>query len=284
MSADNRTNFADAYDRGAHHAKVTPQTVNNTTVLLGRAPNGNHLIDSLERFQTAPSSPRGTFTFYDPASFAAYVNGHKGAGTRLFVDGGADKLAIEVVFDGHEPTTNIPGWHRHRAKLVTRTTDEWDTWLEQDKEQMNQADFSEFIDENMADIAAPAGADLLEIIKKFKVTRNISFAGAINLDNGSTQLQYDEQVSAEGSARQQIVVPEKFTLGLWPFEGSTGQKVSVTAKFRYRLDGPRLAVWYVLYRPDQVIESEFNARIADVAALTSLQPLFGDAPAAIAAL
>ena len=60
------------------------------------------------------------------------------------------------------------------------------------------------------------------------------------------------------------MIPEEFTLGLAPYEGSDVFKV--VARLRYRITEGRLELWYDLRRPHTVLEQVFTDAVAAVQA------------------
>lgn len=214
-------------------------------------------IQSLEGFLPAPVSVRGELQVYDAASFVDYVQRFKDADTVIF----ADKVArsFTAVLDYH--AVGAPRWGRHRAVLAARETEAWKRWTAQDGEKMNQADFAQFIEDNIPDIAKPAGAELVEIARTLEAKKDVQFQSVIRPQNGSVNFHYSEQV--QGNARGgDLAIPEEFILGLIPFEGC--EKYKVVARLRYSIQaGGRLARFDLL-RLEDIVEEAFAEITGDV--------------------
>jgi len=78
----------------------------------------------------------------------------------------------------------------------------------------------------------------------------------VRLDNGQTQFNYTEQMSANAGVTGQLEIPEEIQLGLQPFRGS--EFYDTKAKFRYRIREGKLVMWYDLVRPAKIAETAFN--------------------------
>jgi uncharacterized protein YfdQ (DUF2303 family) len=216
-------------------------------------------LQSLEGYLTAPVSVRGDVNVYDADSFANYVNRFKDADSVIFADKAAHTFT--GVIDFHK--TAEARWGRHRAVLVARQTEAWKRWVGADGEKKNQADFAQFIEDNIPDIAAPAGAQLVEIARNLEAKKDVNFTSVLRPQNGSVNFHYQENV--QGAVRGgDITIPDEFILGLAPFEGC--DKYRVTARLRYRIEsGGRLAMWFDLLRVEDIIEQAFAEIHDDIA-------------------
>jgi uncharacterized protein YfdQ (DUF2303 family) len=118
--------------------------------------------------------------------------------------------------------------------------------------QMSQADFARFIEDNAPDCVAPSAADMIEIARSLEAKKAVNFSSAVRLDNGQSQLTYEETIQGT-AAKGRLVVPELFDIGSPVFEGDG--RYAVTARLRYRIaEGGKLSLWYDLVRPHKIIE------------------------------
>jgi uncharacterized protein YfdQ (DUF2303 family) len=237
-------------------------------------PNGYQVTDLsglVGRLLEAPRRIKQAVTCFDVPSFITYVSRFLGAGTTLFSD--IRQLRCLAILDYHGPS--VPGvpephWCEHRATLQLRHTPEWLTWFNASGMAKTQTDFATFIEDNLPDIAEPAGATVLEIVRQLEVRKSVSFSGAVRLDNGQHQLSYQEDVQGS-SAKGSLTIPETFTLGLEPFDGSA--KYRITARLRYRMAEGKIALWIDLLRPQDVLDSAWEDVQKQIIAGTSLTPL-----------
>ena len=217
-------------------------------------------VKSLERLLAAPQRTRAVVTARNVEGFTDYIRLHAQPGTTVFAWAG-DK-SFGGVIDYHGP--NDPRWCSHRVVLTLIKTPEWTTWVGKDGVKMGQEEFSEFIEDNLQDVASPAGADLLEVAMELRATKSLNFLSSVRLDNGQTQFKYEENIT--GSARKGTMeIPSTFTLGISPFEGTC--KFEVAARFRYRINDGKLVLFYNLLQPTRVLDAAYlieRQRIADL--------------------
>lgn len=271
------SDFQDAFNEGkAQTRAVIPAALLGALTVIVN--DGSEEIVSLEKFLDRPSQKRGTVTFHDETSFSAYVLAHQDGRSRVFADVGGQKLV--AVLDHH--SSEGPGWGRHRAILATKQSKPWLAWMGINKNAQWQVAFAEFIENNLRDIAAPAGAEILRMVNTFQAKRSVTFDQAQNLTNGSVQLAYHDAVTATGAGgdKGMVEIPKEFILALYPFE--TGQanvtKFQVTARLRYRLGDGAVKLWVDLLNPEDVIETAFLDRVQAIEKATGTPVWRGDAP------
>lgn len=220
------------------------------------APNGT--VQDMEPFLKDPVDARATVALTDATSFIAYVNRFKQGGTLVFADLTGRKF--EAVLDYHVAGADgiAPRWGRHRATFACTPTPDWLIWDAANNKAMSQEDFARFVENNLPNIAEPAGADLLQIALTLEAKKSVDFRSSARLDNGQTQFRYEETIEGRATGTQQgaITIPTNFVLGLEPFAG-TGLK-RVDARFRYRLKDARLSMWFELVRAEDVLRRAFE--------------------------
>lgn len=230
-------------------------------------PKGYRLHD-LEHMLPQPSRKRGTTQLTDAQSFIHVVNAQKDGDTSLYST--LNPPSFTAVFND---TAEYPGWGDHRATYVPPLSTEWNTWLGASGRQMAQADFAQFIETNLPDIAEPAGADVLQVARTLEAKKKVNFASSVRLSDGSVQFLYEEDV--QGSAQKgALKVPEAFVLAIPVFEN--GELWRVTANLRYRIgEGGKLAIWYELLRPHKVLEGAVSTLRTQISTETQLTMLAG---------
>lgn len=232
-------------------AAVEPDVLTAGDILSVIVPAGaQHKLLDLEEHLDRPRRKRGTVELTDVESLIRYVNAHKGGGTELFAD--IDRTKVVAVLNGHEQEA---GWGDHRAVLTLRPSIEWKRWSAKNGQTLSQTQFAEHIEESLDDIVEPAAASVLEMAQTFEASKSVEFRSSSMLSSGQRQLNYVETIEARAGAQGQLTVPTEFVLGLRPFEGTDRYKV--TARFRYRINDGKLAVAYVLDKPEDVIEAAF---------------------------
>ena len=271
--AGGETEFAAAMKAGGVLAGPSLPEGSADAVPFVTVPEG-YTVKSLEDLLARPRRIRASVTFTDVRSFVVYVARFADK-TASLIYTQEDKLAATAVIDHPKPL--LPDWGHHRATLTLRETREWAAWRAVDKKRFDQVTFAEFIETHLPDIALPDGASLLEMVKQLDIRKAVSFESSIRLDNGQVQLTYVENVTG-AQAKSTATIPETFVLGLAPFDGADGYKV--TARLRYRLAEGKVALWFELLRPEDVVREAWTAAMHQVASGTGVPTLAGVPPPA----
>lgn len=167
----------------------------------------------------------------------------------------------------------IAGWRRFRAIYAPIMAPEWMTWTAANKQAMDQAKFSQFIEDNLPDVAQPPGADLLTITRSIEAKKKVNFASSIRLSDGSHQLTFEEEVQGS-AAKGQLTIPESIRLAIPVL--LNGPRYAVDARLRYRIDqAGKLALWVDLLRPHEIVQHAVTEARKTIADGTGLQVLVG---------
>lgn len=222
-------------------------------------PDGFQLHD-FESVMPSPRRLKGKRDLRDVKSFVALYNEFKTGSSKLYGTVTPPKF-VGILNDA---SAGNPGWADHRVEYSCPLSPEWVTWTTKNKTPMVQADFAQFIEDNLPDLLD--GATMLEVSRTLEAKKKVNFASGIRLHDGQNQFTYEEQI--EGTAgKGQFKVPEVFELGIPVFEG--GPLYKVTARLRYRInDGGKLGLWYDLERPHKIIEDAVKAVWEAIAAGT----------------
>lgn len=225
-----------------------PRTVDPATPTIVVVPEGVRPVEiDLSAWRDNPTRKTGVYRPATVDAFAAYVEQHTDPSvTTVWVHPTSGQVV--AVFDDNGQET--PGWGQHRAELNLETTPEWDHWATQDGNMMSQSEFADHIEVGLDDIAAPDGADVLEMAQTFHAKSSVQFRQATRLTSGETQFQYDEELQATAGKTGTLEIPQVLMLALSPFVGE--ERYKVTARLRYRLNSGKLTLGYKLDRPESV--------------------------------
>jgi uncharacterized protein YfdQ (DUF2303 family) len=216
----------------------------------------DYQVRSLENFLSAPKRKSGIVNMHDSISFIEYFNLHKNDSSAIYAM--VDPTLFHGVLNDH--ANNAAGWRDHVVDYACPHSKEWQIWSKSDKSQLGQVQFAQFIEANLPDIYSknagdPTGADMLQIAVSFQAKTSVEFASGTRLQNGQTELNYTEKVNGSAGPKGSIKIPEAFFIAIPVYEG--GSTYRVEAKFRYRISGGNLTMWYELVRPHKTIESAF---------------------------
>ncbi len=250
-------NIIEIATAAAHPTEVPPFTEG---LLIHTLPDGGKVAVTdvtrlLEPYQDHPRRKVGARKAHNPEAFAAYLNRHAADdGAEVWTD--AVRQRIVGIVNSHERVGGVPGWGDHTIEYDVQTTVGWKAWMVLDGEWLPQQRFAEHIEDRAIDVVDPSAADMLELAQTFKATMGVSMKSAKVLTSGETQVEYREDIEANGGKAGNMVIPATFKLALKPFEGA--KTYAVTARFRYRLNGGNLAMSYRLERPEDVLREAFD--------------------------
>lgn len=225
-----------------------------------------------DQYKDQPSRKTGTTTVRDAASFLAYWGKHSDGDSEVYAD--AERLSVTAVLDANTEAGGAR-WEGHRLHLALRKTDTWNAWLANDGKLMKQEQFAEFLEDHLAELLDPAAAEMLEIAQSIQAATKVDFKSATRLSSGQRQLEYVETMTAKAGQRGQLTIPETFVVGLVPFEGSDGYRL--TARLRYRI-GDGLTMGYRLETPGDTLRTAF-ADVVKALAEPIEQPVMNGSPA-----
>ena len=199
-----------------------------------------------------PPRKSGTTLVRDARSWTAYFTKHSSPASEVYAD--SERLTVTAVLNAHG--ADEPSWGDHRLRLELRTTDAWKQWMRNDGELLDQETFAEFLEDHLPELLDPSSADMLEIAQSLQATSKVDFQSGVRLNSGQRQFQYVETTTTKAGQKGQLTVPETFVIGLVPFEGSEGYRL--TARLRYRITDRGLRMGYKLERPADILRTAFQ--------------------------
>jgi uncharacterized protein YfdQ (DUF2303 family) len=221
-------------------------------------PDGYEVQDA-EDYLPKPFRLEQTVGVDTPDAFVAYLKefGDK-ARTVVFVDRASG--SYQAVIDYHRAADD-PSWKGHLSTLRLVPTQAWQDWQAANKVAKNQFDFAQFIEDHVPDIADPVGAALMDLVLSFEAHKTAQFSSTMRLQDGSVRLTFNEEIAGNRQGGE-VSVPTTFKLYLAPYEGT--QRRIITARLRYRLQGPSLQLWFDILRLNEVREQAVDEVAAEL--------------------
>lgn len=245
-----------------HEAEQTPKTAGG---LLNAKPfivlNGE--VKYVDEVFDKPSRKNGLITFSDAKSLIAVWKGQAVTGVSDMY-GSLDPVKFTAVFNDHGIE---PGFRDHRADYLVKHSKEWETWMKHNGAGAafgGNEEFGFFVENHASDFLDPAGAAMLEIALNFRASNNVAFKNVVRLADGNVDLAYSEVVSGESAAvdargtLQKVSIPEKFKISIPVFAGVDQPLYELEARFRFRIAGGGLKIWYDIVEPHKAIEKAFK--------------------------
>lgn len=175
-------------------------------------------------------------------------------------------LRVHIVRVEHD-AWGLPGHGDFTATYACPVSVEWKRWMGNSqhaadgKQAMTQANFMQFLEDNLLDITTPKSGLLLQSVRSFEAKKDVSFKSATRLEDGSIAFNYIESVN-EVPQDGKLSLPSQFTITIPVFDG--GQKYELDARLRYRVSGGGLQLWYELVNPHKVLEHAFNTVLEQI--------------------
>jgi uncharacterized protein YfdQ (DUF2303 family) len=233
-------------------ARPTYQEIGEGAHFAAALPPGWHLeLHDFDHLEAAPRRARGTIEVYDAESFVAAVHARHLDDALVTVY--ADEERMDLVAVLNDDVHLDAGWRDYRVAISLRLTPEWRHWASKDREFLSQSAFAEHVEGGIKELRSPDPAAMLELAQTFSATTNATMKSGVRLSSGEVQFRYEEEVEAKAGA---INVPDRLTLAIKPFIGSSAYEVQ--ARFRYRLTRGDLTMGYQLDRPHEVLRAAFT--------------------------
>lgn len=221
---------------------------------LAFVPEG-YALQSLKQHLVNPERVCQHVTLLTSDDFLAYWNRFKSDSSVVFGD--ERNATYRAIVDFHA-ADGTPKWCSHMATYACPKSKEWEVWNCSNGKRMPQAAFAEFIEDNYPDIVKPSHAEMIQVSTNLSAKKSVQFSQATRLDNGQSQLVYQEEVKGSVETKGGTMkVPDGFTLKLPVFIG--GPAYQLEARLRYRIEDGKLQIWYDLHRPHKVVEAATQA-------------------------
>ena len=253
----------------------------NTTAIHGLPTTAQVLLDRtsgalrsvkplLEEYRFAPARKDGTARVTTLESFIDLTDRHKTAHSVLFANTDWKKPSLMTIVDYHEKrSAGDPDNGKHRILYEFPLSIEWQAWVAQDKQPMKQAEFAEWLEDHITEIATPhedestywngllggkvaAPNELQMLSRGLKISAETRVKSNVVLSSGEGELTWEEE--HRDASGQKLVVPNLFIINLPPF--FMGEKARVPVRLRYRLVAGSVTWFFQLYRPDVYITEQ----------------------------
>lgn len=226
-------------------------------------------VHDIEKLMPYPARKRGIFCFTRAESFCRYVNEQKIPATRIFATDGK----FIAVLDFHEQADDGPSWMEHRAVYTPALSQEWLLWTGNDKKQMSQREFSQFLEDNLDHIDRNTTTDLVEMVRHFEANSSVEFRSSELAENGNYSLSFVQTTQTKAGQKGAVELPRGFTLIIPAYEG--GSPLPLQARLRFSINEGKLRLWYELHRAKQVLQQHTEDTVQFIATQTEIPPFYG---------
>ncbi len=236
--------IAAAIEAGRQLGELRLENINGCPLAL--VPAG-YQLQELKHLREKPQRIEGFVYATCASAFIDYWTRFATEHSMAFFD--VEKAKIVGIIDYHE-ANGTPAFRDHRICYDIPETPEWGKWSGTNGKAMDQEQFAEFVESMATEIIDPPSAEMLEIAQTLSIQKEAAFSKAIRLDNGQVQFTYLENMQGRAGAQGNLTIPGQIRLGVQLFRGE--DRDEIIARFRYRLTGPSLKLWYEMIRPHEV--------------------------------
>ena len=222
----------------------------------------NEQLHPLEKYLPAPTAVRRAVMHSAFPSFLAYLDEWKNPGSRVYIENGR----ISAVID--HATTVATSWETHTSIFPLEPTPAAKMWRNHvttdGSKAIDQMALALLFERRSQDVVSPDAATMLEMALTLEANPKVSWKSATRLQDGSRQFLFEEQVEARAGTKGQIVIPEKFTIGIPLWEGAASTSLEI--KLRYRLEKGTIHFileWVDLEDAEKASREALQAIIAD---------------------
>jgi uncharacterized protein YfdQ (DUF2303 family) len=191
-----------------------------------------------------------------------------GGRTVLFADIAKNRIAGLIDYHTAAQAANVD----HAAIMDLPFSEEWKVWTAAHGKMVGQLEFARFVEENAADVEAPSGGELLDVVRDLHAVRKVDFKKAVRTSSDNESFEYVDETTAN-TRNGAVEIPSKFKLRLPVYFG--GRTVELFAFLRWHLDDGNLKLGVALHRAEHVRQAEFKLIVEDAASRTGCPAVFG---------
>lgn len=309
---DAKTNLGELFTQAQALGDI--ELIGDGTVLFASVPNGRKLESIkklLDEYRARPERRSGTADLQDLASFIAWVNRHKDAGSvlRCQMDRSAPKL--HAIVDYHEAgeAMSLDGidhrarWRSFGATYQMPLDKRWQDWNGISGKAVGQTQFASFLEDHILDLVGARNSttdsgelvsnlppevarflalnggkcaepnDVVQLSKGLDLYADTKVQERVNLQSGETSFTFEEK---HRGAPDAVVVPQLFLVAL-PVFYLSDTLYRVPVRLRYRLHEGKLLWIPTLWQAEEVFDKAVRDAAKDAQQQTDLPLFYGTA-------
>lgn len=263
-----------------HGAEIREIELVDDKALVAILPQGKRVVsleDMLGEVVTKPRRRTGVTAAFDQGSFIDLVKrwGDQSS-TVILADPDRSAPKLRAVFD-HHPSgpSNLDAGHRdHTVRYQCRLADEWKVWQKIHGKWLSHAEFAEFVEDRIQDLAPqPLGdekakafgelvhgtwgnpTDLIAHSRGLQINSSTLIRSAVTLATGEIALSYEVKHTDGSTSGGSVQVANLFLLSIPVFYG--GQSYRIPMRLRYRAPEGKIVWSCHLYRAEEVFDDAF---------------------------
>ncbi|MCC0035440.1 MAG: DUF2303 family protein [Hoeflea sp.] len=232
----------------------------------GETPQFKSLKQLAEEWRLFPARKAGTARMDTLESFIELTSRQATTDSVIFADTNWRAPSITAVIDYHRLDGGDADNLGHRIHYAFPLSEQWKTWVAMNGKPMNQSDFAQFIEDNIADLSSPEALEVTDYEAKFAtkiatpaelvaLSRGLAVhvaskaVSSVVLQSGEGEIVWDEV--HQGADGKKLKVPGLFMLQIPLFHMGELQRVPV--RLRYRVREGATSWFYQIFRPDVAV-------------------------------
>lgn len=245
--------------------------------------------EEFDKYRLRPQRREGSAQLDSLDSLVEHANRFKDEHSALFAD--REEPSLTAVLNYHEKTAaGQPRFGDHRGVYAFPLSKQWQTWTGRDGSVFGMQEFSEFLEENVVDIADPSALDAetrQQLVGKLELSiatpaQVLTAARGLDIRVSQVVKQVHKVASGEVSLTFQethgapdgiLKVPQAFMLKLPVFE--LGDFYPLGVRLLYRMKGNAITFSYRLLTPVRLLEHAFGLACKKAQKETGLPLFFG---------
>lgn len=260
-------------------------------IRTGEAPEVKPLKDIFDKYRTAPEKRTGVAKTTTLRSFIDLTNRHKDSHSAIFARTAWPEPKLTTVIDYHQ-TDGVARFGNHRVEYPFPIAPEFKAWMDRNGQPFGQGDFSAYIEDRIADLAAPTAdeaetfeslfktrfatpAEMVDLSRGLQVTVAANVKNAHVLQSGEVEINWTEEHRDQSGNK--IIVPGLFMVSVPAFVD--GDPIRIPARLRYRVREGKITWSFHLYKWDFWLRERVKDDL-DLAASETALPAYEGAPEA----
>lgn len=178
---------------------------------------------------------------------------HHAAETTVWVLHNPETSSLSITGRLNDHSATDAGWADHTINYTPALSVEWKRWTKHNGQVMNQLEFANFLEDNLADIhpgdvqGMPTAGDMLQMALAFEAVQDMRVKSHARTQDGGIKLEFADQ--ADDTTAKKMEAFARFRIAVPVFYG--GARFPLVAKLRFNARKAVPEFWFELIRPDQ---------------------------------
>lgn len=266
------SNIQDAINAGAATVRAQNLALGDYYVVVDTNGGITQIDLTGNQWRALPQRISRSLELSDQESFLGYWAKHANSNSELYAS--TLTWAILGIIDGpggdDVEASERPAWESHKVTVRLERSPELRAWQEWHDRPMSQVQFAEMVEDRIATIADPDGAQLVEMTRVLFRTSGSTFRSSYV--DGAHRLEYSEDTDTQTKIKDgYVAAPTKMVLRVPLWLNGPDDVAQIPVRIRYNNDTRKLQITYHLDHAaiSRAQNDSFNQVVEAVAAGTN---------------